>query len=176
MCLECLCCPGLAISATRIHLMHEYALGVDPMDNKIIRFNNCIQCVACVCHVVGIFIKEARHLARLVDLFAHLVFLCTAGCMAGQIHREKSFQIQKEALLPPECQGDEANQAYLSQPVDDHSIMAAPQCDQSYPPTKHPPEYSAPSAPAPVGYCPGPVQPGQQPPPPPPPPPPPATH
>ena len=52
MCLECLCCPGmgwtvpdlplnwspgLAISATRFHLMIEYNLVPDPSDNQIIR-------------------------------------------------------------------------------------------------------------------------------------------
>eukprot|EP00656_Telonema_subtile_P009438 TRINITY_DN1442_c0_g2_i2.p2 TRINITY_DN1442_c0_g2~~TRINITY_DN1442_c0_g2_i2.p2 ORF type:complete len:274 (+),score=43.29 TRINITY_DN1442_c0_g2_i2:66-887(+) len=125
MCVECCLFPGLAISATRVHLMHEFALATDPMDHKIIRFNNCIQCLACICYTIGIFIKEARHIARLVDLFAHLVFMCTAGCMAGQIHREKQFQLTREALLPAQehgCMGDEHPDA-----------LTAPQMDKSYP-------------------------------------------
>jgi len=104
MCLECLCCPGLAISATRIQLMHEFALAVDPCDNQIIRFNNCMQLLACVCDIAAICFKPARDLARIIDLIAHLVFMATAGCMAAQIHHEKQYQLSLVAegsLLPP---------------------------------------------------------------------------
>lgn len=107
MCLECLCCPGLALSATRIHLMHEFELLVDPCDNQIIRFNNCIQLLACICDVVAIFWRPARNLARITDLIAHLVFMTTAGCMAAQIHHEKKHWVAlaandaEEGLIVP---------------------------------------------------------------------------
>jgi len=123
MCLECFCCPGLAISATRFHLMIEYALVPDPSDNQIIRFNNCMQCLACICDLLAICFEGLRDCARIVDCIAHIVFCMTAGCMAGQIDAEKSYQIEMEqkSLLghptsgAPEAQYD-AVPAYSAPP------------------------------------------------------------
>merc|ERR1712216_129423 len=109
----------MAISSTRVHMMIAGDLRPDPGDFQIIRFNNCIQCLACICHTLAIFIRDLRAAARLVDLFAHIVFACTAGCMAGQIHREvrhRKLEILQEDSL-------------MAHPVDphcDHSVMDAP--------------------------------------------------
>merc|ERR1712070_306937 len=88
MCVECLLCPGLAISASRVQLMIAGALQPDPADFQIIRFNNCMQMLACICHIAAIFNRNLRSLAHLVEVFSHVVFMCTAGCMAAQIHHE----------------------------------------------------------------------------------------
>jgi len=128
MCLECFCCPGLALSATRIHLMHEFALAVDPCDNQIIRFNNCIQLAACICDIASICFREARSFARILDLIAHLVFMATAGCMAAQIHHEKQYQNKLAevdgTLLPP---GQQQQQHEQQQQQQHHSAMSGQQ-------------------------------------------------
>jgi len=108
MCCECLCCPGLAISASRIHVMYEYDLMVDPTDNQIIRFNNCMQCLACICDVLAICFRDLRGIARIIDCIADIVFFSVAGCMAGQLYTEKQYQRKlaaegeaNEPLMPP---------------------------------------------------------------------------
>ena len=49
LCCEVVCCPGLAMSSTRVAVMSDYSLGSDPFDRKIIRCVNCMQVVACLC-------------------------------------------------------------------------------------------------------------------------------
>jgi hypothetical protein len=40
---EAACLPGCAVTATRFVLMDHYAILPDECDNRVIRFNNCIQ-------------------------------------------------------------------------------------------------------------------------------------
>eukprot|EP00658_Telonema_sp_P-2_P035606 TRINITY_DN2585_c0_g1_i16.p1 TRINITY_DN2585_c0_g1~~TRINITY_DN2585_c0_g1_i16.p1 ORF type:complete len:218 (+),score=29.83 TRINITY_DN2585_c0_g1_i16:184-837(+) len=89
---ECCVCPGLAIAATRSHLMIEYGLTPDPSDNQIIRFNNCIQMLACICEICAMFNPDLREAADCIHCIAQIVFCCMAGCMAGQIDIEKRYQ------------------------------------------------------------------------------------
>eukprot|EP00656_Telonema_subtile_P017961 TRINITY_DN1968_c0_g1_i4.p1 TRINITY_DN1968_c0_g1~~TRINITY_DN1968_c0_g1_i4.p1 ORF type:complete len:188 (-),score=24.95 TRINITY_DN1968_c0_g1_i4:318-881(-) len=181
MCLEMVCCPGLAISSTRLQLMVEFALTPLPSDNQIIRFNNCMQCLACLCNVLAMVVRECETVAHVVQCLAHLVFLCTAGCMAGQINMEKNYQIEKahEANAthpngPMDAPGQQ--QAIAGQPA----IHAQPVAYPSQPvamyvqqpqPTAYvgPPGQQAPVYPQHVNPQ---VQPGHGAPPPPPPPPP----
>merc|ERR1711966_137278 len=95
-CCECCCCPGLAISGTRLHLMVEFDLIPDPGDLQIIRFSNCMQCLACLCRVLAHFVEACRTVSQIIDCIAHIVFLCTASCMVGQIWLEKNHQLELE--------------------------------------------------------------------------------
>eukprot|EP00658_Telonema_sp_P-2_P023185 TRINITY_DN19284_c0_g2_i2.p2 TRINITY_DN19284_c0_g2~~TRINITY_DN19284_c0_g2_i2.p2 ORF type:complete len:227 (+),score=35.00 TRINITY_DN19284_c0_g2_i2:276-956(+) len=154
MCLECICCPGLAISATRAHLMIEYNLIPDKSDNQIIRFNNCIQCLAIICDILAICIRDLRGCAQIVDLIAHIVFCCTAGCMAGQIDAEKKYQLSLEdsddtARLNAAEQYDDRAVAYGTAPGAMHGqpLNSVAGQGQFYPPPPPPPAYSG----APVG-------------------------
>ena len=93
-CCEAFCCPGLAISATRYLLMDQYALQPDPCDNRLIRFNNCVQVASCLCHVAAVVAgdRSLRELAQLLDCVAEVVFWSTAGCMIAQITHELNFR------------------------------------------------------------------------------------
>ena len=72
--------------------MDMYHLSADECDNRIIRFNNCVQVVSCVCHVAAAFNRNLRHLARLLDLIAEIVFFATAGCMTAQVDAEMKYR------------------------------------------------------------------------------------
>merc|ERR1711988_1324475 len=73
--------------------MYEYNLTPDPMDFQIIRFNNCVQCLSCICDCLAIFIDECRTCADAVRCFAYIVWMVTSGCMGGQIAAEKWYQM-----------------------------------------------------------------------------------
>ena len=92
MCLEACICPGLAVSSTRFLLMDMYHLAADECDNRIIRFNNFVQVLSCVCHCIAMFNRNFRHLARLLDLIAEIVFFATAGCMTAQVDAEIKYR------------------------------------------------------------------------------------
>ena len=68
--------------------MDKYDLQSDPCDRRIIRFNTCIQMLACICHVAAMFDPSFRDLANILDLIADIVFYTTAGCMHAQVHYE----------------------------------------------------------------------------------------
>ena len=42
----------------------------DPCDNRIIRFNNCMQLIACICHILAIIDQTFEDLANLIDFIA----------------------------------------------------------------------------------------------------------
>lgn len=56
----------------------------DPCDNRIIRFNNCIQILACICSILAIFFEELREIAECINLIADIVYYITSGCMQAQ--------------------------------------------------------------------------------------------
>jgi hypothetical protein len=95
---ESYCCPGFAMSASRFVVMDHYSLQSDPCDNRLIRANNCIQCLACICHIAAVFDKNLRELAQIIDCIADLVFWSTAGCMTAQVAYEIKY---REALNQP---------------------------------------------------------------------------
>ncbi|KAJ8613227.1 hypothetical protein CTAYLR_004517 [Chrysophaeum taylorii] len=92
MCLEAWCFPGLAVSSTRFLVMDHYSLQPDPCDNRLIRANNCIQLLACVCEIAAHFDQNLRDLSQLIEVLADLVFLTTAGCMTAQVWHEMKFR------------------------------------------------------------------------------------
>jgi hypothetical protein len=96
LCLFCeaCCCPGMAASASRFVVMDHYQLTPDPCDNKIIRFNNCLQMASCICYCAALFMPELRECAQILDLIADIVFYSTLGCMVGQVHHELAHRSQ----------------------------------------------------------------------------------
>ena len=72
--------------------MDAYTLRPDECDNKLIRFNNCIQVLSCICNILGMFNREIERLAQIIDLIADIVFFSTVGCMVGQIYHELDYQ------------------------------------------------------------------------------------
>jgi hypothetical protein len=67
----------------------------DPCDNRIIRFNNCMQLLACVCHIAACIEPSLRDLADLIDFIADIVFYTTAACMTTQAWVELDFEKQQ---------------------------------------------------------------------------------
>mmetsp|Transcript_17019 Transcript_17019/g.44329 ORF Transcript_17019/g.44329 Transcript_17019/m.44329 type:complete len:197 (-) Transcript_17019:60-650(-) len=82
LCAEGLFCPCWAISSTRMYVQEERQLMNDPCDNRLIRLNNCLQCLACVCHCFKLDGEQA------VQCIADIVFLVVSGCMQAQVHHE----------------------------------------------------------------------------------------
>lgn len=87
----CLCC-GCSSSATRMFVMDRFALHSDPCDRRVIRFNNCVQLLACVCVVAAIFVPPLRRAADGLHRVAEVVFLVTQGCMIAQVNYELEHQ------------------------------------------------------------------------------------
>ena len=92
LCCEACCCPGLALSASRITVMDQYDLSSDPCDNRMIRFSNCCMMLSCVCHILAIFIDGLDRLAQIIDLIADIVFAVVSGCMTAQVIHELNYQ------------------------------------------------------------------------------------
>lgn len=67
-------CESCAISGTRIEVQITRSIETDPCDNRIIRFNNCMQILSCICHILAIFIAELRELAQIIDCIAQIVY------------------------------------------------------------------------------------------------------
>jgi hypothetical protein len=85
LCLEAFLCNSLAVSSSRMYVMDKYELSSDPCDYRLIRISNCIQLAACICDIVAIFNRELRHLARVLDHLADLVYHIMSGCMTSQV-------------------------------------------------------------------------------------------
>eukprot|EP00752_Nemacystus_decipiens_P013045 g11540.t1 len=94
LCMESFVCTSCAVSSSRMFLMDKFDVQPDPWDNRIIRFNNCLQLLACVCDIAAICIDEVRHLRRIVDVLAQLVYLSAVGCMTGQMINEMDYHAQ----------------------------------------------------------------------------------
>lgn len=44
--------------------MEKYDLSSEPCDYRLIRINNCLQALACICTILAIFISDLKNLAR----------------------------------------------------------------------------------------------------------------
>lgn len=99
-CLECFCCPGCAISGSRNYLMDAQGIRSDPCDRRLIRFNNCLQCLAFICTIASYIIPELRDLANLLRCISNLVFCSIAACMVAQIENEYKY-MEKNGYKPP---------------------------------------------------------------------------
>lgn len=83
LCLEVVCCPGCAVSASRMLIMDKYNIVPDPMDNKIIRFSNCLQCLSCIIQITNLFV-DLGPADEIIYVISQVVFYVTAGCMTSQ--------------------------------------------------------------------------------------------
>lgn len=83
--LEGCMCNCVAISASRLYVMDKYNLASDPCDYRLIRINNCIQGMACICGLLAIFNKDLRKLARFLDCAADASYHVMSGCMTAQV-------------------------------------------------------------------------------------------
>jgi len=83
-------------------IQDAYNFRSDPLDNRIIRFNNCIQCASIVCDCLAICNKNFRHAANLLDCFAYTVWLSVMGCMTAQLFAEYDFQRARRDGNPSE--------------------------------------------------------------------------
>eukprot|EP00037_Helgoeca_nana_P009305 m.81677 g.81677 ORF g.81677 m.81677 type:complete len:199 (+) comp19492_c0_seq1:73-669(+) len=82
-CESFLCCC-FAISATRMWVQEERQIVTDPCDNRIIRFNNCCQILACFCHILACLCEGFDLIAQVIGILADIVYLVTSGCMQAQ--------------------------------------------------------------------------------------------
>eukprot|EP00054_Salpingoeca_dolichothecata_P008545 m.48501 g.48501 ORF g.48501 m.48501 type:complete len:185 (+) comp17800_c0_seq1:24-578(+) len=88
LCLEAFCCESCAISATRLFIQDERQIKTDPCDNRIIRCNNCLQILSCICNILAIIFSELQTLAAIIDLIADIVYCIVQACMQAQTHKE----------------------------------------------------------------------------------------
>ena len=90
LCLEIGCCCECAVQATRMYVMDERQLQPDPCDNRLIRFNNCMQITACICYIVGCVtgIEIIQDAAWFIDRIADAITCTILGCMTAQTHHE----------------------------------------------------------------------------------------
>ena len=72
--------------------MDMYQVHPDPWDNRIIRFNNFIQLLSCICSLLAICIDGLEQAAEILRLIAQIVFYTTAGCMSAQMIYELNYQ------------------------------------------------------------------------------------
>lgn len=73
-------------------MMARYNLHADPCDYRLIRLNNFLQVLSCICNIAAIFINEIRDLARIIDWIAELCYHCVSGCMTAQTANEVDYQ------------------------------------------------------------------------------------
>lgn len=80
LCLEAFFCNCYAVSASRMLVMDKFDLRPDPIDNQIIRCNNCIAGIACACDVAAaLCCSDLRRCARCLDLCAQLSYCLVSG-------------------------------------------------------------------------------------------------
>lgn len=91
-CLEAFLCQSCSVSSSRMAVMDTYELQSDICDRRIIGFNNCMQCLACICHVAAIFQEDLRECAVIVERIADIVYCMTQACMQTQVYHEIDFQ------------------------------------------------------------------------------------
>eukprot|EP01039_Chlorochromonas_danica_P003890 gene3890-4250_t len=92
LCLEAHCCNSCAISASRMYVMEKYDLSSDPCDYRLIRINNCLQILSCICNIIAIFVQDIRECARIIDRIADIFYHCVSGCFTAQVAYEVDYQ------------------------------------------------------------------------------------
>jgi len=70
LCIEAHCCNGFAVSASRTYIQEKYQLQSDPCDYRLIYISNALQCLACICDILAVFVAELREIARIIDHIA----------------------------------------------------------------------------------------------------------
>eukprot|EP00341_Mesodinium_pulex_P001964 CAMPEP_0116939448 /NCGR_PEP_ID=MMETSP0467-20121206/32741_1 /TAXON_ID=283647 /ORGANISM="Mesodinium pulex, Strain SPMC105" /LENGTH=98 /DNA_ID=CAMNT_0004621727 /DNA_START=346 /DNA_END=642 /DNA_ORIENTATION=- len=80
------------MSTTRLYMMDKHNLGNDECDNRLIRLNNCLQMLACICSILAIFFDPLRDCAQILRWIADCFFYSMMGCMSSQIIYEVEYQ------------------------------------------------------------------------------------
>jgi len=99
MCIEACCCTECMVSSSRMLVMDSLDIMPDPCDNRIIRFNNCLQLLSCVCWIASMIEPSFRDLAAILDLIADIVFMLTVGCMTAQTNHELNFNKRQQNFM-----------------------------------------------------------------------------
>ncbi len=103
-------CNCVAVSASRTYVMSKYNLASDACDYRLIRINNCLQMLACICDILAIIDGSFRQISQIIDLIANLFYHTISGCMTAQVAHEMNYQVNNpksnlivaEAYVPPE--------------------------------------------------------------------------
>eukprot|EP01035_Chromulina_nebulosa_P017858 gene17858-23471_t len=90
--LEACICNFAAVSASRIYVMEKYDLSSDPCDYRLIRCNNCLQMLSCICFIASLIDPSLRDLAQIINNIADLFYHCVSGCMTAQVAYEIDYQ------------------------------------------------------------------------------------
>lgn len=85
-------CNFAAVSASRNYTMEKFDLTSDPCDYRLIRINNCLQILACICSILAIFEPSLRDLSNLINWIADLFYHTVSGCMTAQVSHEIDYQ------------------------------------------------------------------------------------
>jgi hypothetical protein len=93
----------MAVSASRMLIMDRHDLMSDPCDNQLIRCNNCIQLIACVCDTLALIDNSFDDLRRIIDLIAEITYHTISGCMTAQVAHEINYQ--EEQIKSGQVQG-----------------------------------------------------------------------
>lgn len=88
LCLEAWLCEPCSISASRMAIMDTRNIMPDPCDSRLIRLNNCLLLLSCICHILAIFDDSFSALADLVELISDIVYAIVSACMITQTHVE----------------------------------------------------------------------------------------
>lgn len=90
LCLEVTCCHSCAVYSTRSLVMDQKNLQSDPMDRRIVRFNNFCQGLACLCWIAALISgsRDVRDCARCASLAADLTYCTVQACMSTQVYYE----------------------------------------------------------------------------------------
>tara|TARA_Y100000389_G_scaffold205141_1_gene264003 strand:- start:27112 stop:27903 length:792 start_codon:yes stop_codon:yes gene_type:complete len=98
ICLESCFCPSLSVSSTRFLLMDNFNLTLDPCDNRIIRFNNMIMILSCICRCASKMNPDLLQFVKCLEHVSDCVYLSTIGCTVAQINREIIYRESIESV------------------------------------------------------------------------------
>ncbi|KAJ1416933.1 hypothetical protein B484DRAFT_352105 [Ochromonadaceae sp. CCMP2298] len=144
--MEGCCCNCFAVSASRFYVMERYDIGSDPCDYRLIRINNCLQLLSCICSVMAIFCDELRQLAWIINRIADLFYQCVSGCMTAQTAFEVEYQMNHPPS--PHPPRDYSQQAHpyeyqnLGTRAEPSPVLASPVLATAVPSAPAYPEYS----------------------------------
>jgi hypothetical protein len=86
--MEVFFCESCALSATRIYVQDERQIMTDPCDNRLIRFNNLMQLLKCICDIAAAINRDFALAAQIVDLIAAIFYCFTQAMMQAQTDHE----------------------------------------------------------------------------------------
>jgi hypothetical protein len=92
LCIEGCCCNSCAISASRAYTMEKYDLQSDACDYRLIRINNCLQILSCICQIAALIDESFRELAQIINCIADIFYHTMTGCMTVQVAKEIDYQ------------------------------------------------------------------------------------